>query len=218
MAEYDLTLSLSDCNQVLEEQRRQAASAWDVVERVCLREAQRRGDKTPVSARWLAYLTRLPDVVAFGYSAESIMCQALGGSRDAIEQAGIASALFNVFSSLFDRVCDEEPELLPELEGLVNRASIKDPESVARIRSSWSRPPLRRCDVMSAPLSSQHKRQSRRNCSGWERVSEPPDRSGGSRLHVGRSYPDESLERGHSRRSGEAWPSSSERGVLEFFV
>ena len=153
MAEHDLTLSFSDCNQVLEEQRRQAASAWDVVERVCLQEAQRRADNIPVSAPWLAYLTRLPDVAAFGYSAGSIMCQVFGGSRDASEQAGIASALFNVFSSLFDRVCDEEPELLAQLIGLVNPESISaclwDGRPLQPLDSDDGYPPLLEASILS---------------------------------------------------------------------
>jgi hypothetical protein len=72
------------------------------------------------------YLHRLPTLFAFGYFLGSEITRMLGGNQAMSRQGGICAGLFNSFASLFDKVCDDYPELYAALVQTATRQAIHE--------------------------------------------------------------------------------------------
>lgn len=70
------------------------------------------------------YLEQFSRIFAFGYNSGDLMIKVLGGNSAERYRAGVLSGLFNLYSCLFDFVCDNHKNLIPDLCDIVNLKSL----------------------------------------------------------------------------------------------
>lgn len=70
------------------------------------------------------YLEKFPRLFSFGYSLGYQISEILGGQGSENHEAGVISALFNMYASLFDEICDNYPHLVSRLIEIVNVKSL----------------------------------------------------------------------------------------------
>jgi hypothetical protein len=125
MNEFGFRLLLRESKLILDAQRNRGAEKWnELIEEILGFEIRREWQESGPEAKSQYHLERLPQLFAFGYYSGSEICRLIGGSENQCREAGIISSQFNVFCSLFDKVCDDHSEMLQELVSIVNSSSI----------------------------------------------------------------------------------------------
>lgn len=121
----DPDLDFAACSDTIKSQIADSSRVWSAIKDDVLgAELSSFVDRIPDIGAKYYYLKHLPVTFAFGYFLGSEIARILGGSPDQDEEGGILSALFNSFASLFDKICDNCPELYGSLATVSTREAI----------------------------------------------------------------------------------------------
>lgn len=114
MHDFDLRIEPKEWKREMERQKQELSENWNLV----YQEISGSRD-LPQS-----YLKRFPRLFSFGYSLGYQISEMLGGQGSENHEAGVISALFNMYASLFDEICDNYPHLVSRLMEIVNIKSL----------------------------------------------------------------------------------------------
>lgn len=124
MNQFGFALSLKECRHVLQAHELEAVKRWDELsESILGRDLKRELENEGHQAGSTFGFSRLSRLFGFGYRAGHEVCRLFGGTEADCNEAGVIAATFNIFSSLFDKICDRS-EMLQKLVSVVNETSI----------------------------------------------------------------------------------------------
>ncbi len=116
MHDFNLRIEPKEWKLEMERQKQELSEKWNLVYQ-----------EIPSSIREELpshYLEKFPRLFSFGYSLGYQISEILGGRSSENHEAGVASALFNLYASLFDEICDNYPHLVSRLTEIVNVESL----------------------------------------------------------------------------------------------
>ncbi len=114
MHDFGLDIESKEWQREMERQKQELSEKWNLVyqEISGSRELPQH------------YLEKFPRQFGFGYSLGYQISEILGGKSSENHEAGVIAALFNMYASLFDEICDNYPHLVSRLTEIVNAESL----------------------------------------------------------------------------------------------
>jgi len=121
----NMFVSEEERNSYVKKQKNDFIKKWDSEKRLLLgfELAKAYDDILKIQSKSY-YLENIPRLFTFGYSLGFQLSEMLGGKKDENEESGILSALFNIYASLFDKICDNHSNLYRRLVEIVNHNSL----------------------------------------------------------------------------------------------